>query len=230
MQETLPLCGAILYVRVSTQEQVLNGRSLENQQERLVSYAHARGYQVLETIIEEGKSGQKSSRPGFQKILKQVRDRKCDAVIVYSLSRFARNTVDTLEAVKLMRENQVAFLSLTENLDTSSAIGEFFMTLTAAFAQLEAKTASERIRSVMAMKKSKGEHLGVVPYGFKKEDAYLAENEQEQETIRKVLELRKAGWSLGGIAEYLTKHEHKHRAGVKWHKTQVARIVNSNKA
>jgi len=226
MQETLPLCGAILYVRVSTQEQVLNGRSIENQQERLVSYAHARGYEVLETIVEEGKSGQKSSRPGFQKILKLVRDRKCDAVIVYSLSRFARNTVDTLEAVKLMRENQVAFLSLTENLDTSSAIGEFFMTLTAAFAQLEAKTASERIRSVMAMKKSKGEHLGVVPFGFRKEDSYLAEDSREQETIRKVMELRNANWSLGGIAEYLTKHQHQHRAGSKWHKTQVARIVN----
>jgi site-specific DNA recombinase len=227
-EETLPICGAVLYVRVSTQEQVLNGRSLENQRERLISYAHARGYAVLETIEEEGKSGQKSNRPGFQKVLKLVQDKKCDAVIVYSLSRFARNTVDTLEAVKLMKNNQVAFLSLTENLDTSSAIGEFFMTLTAAYAQLEAKTASERIRSVMAMKKSKGEHLGVVPYGFRADGAHLVKNSEEQLTIQKVLELRSAGWSLGGIAEYLTKHKYKHRAGDKWHKTQIARIVNSH--
>lgn len=221
--------GAVLYVRVSTQEQVTNGRSIENQTERLIAYAHARGFEVLEIITEEGKSGQSVSRPGFQKLLRLVHEKKCSAVIVYSLSRFARNTVATLEAVKLMRENSIAFLSLTENIDTSSAIGEFFMTITAAFAQLEAKTASERIKSVMAMKRAKGEHLGVVPYGWEKDGAKLIENTDEQVTIRKVMELKNSGWSLAGIAEYLTKHQFKHRKGTRWHKTQVARIVQNNK-
>lgn len=218
---------AVLYTRVSHVEQVQNGHSLENQIERLRKFAEAHSYRVVEEISDEARSGQKTNRPGFQKVLSLVESGGADAVIVYSLSRFARNTVATLEAISLMKENDVSFLSLTENIDTKSAAGEFFITVLAAFAQMEAKTASERIRSVMELKKSKGEHLGNTPFGWKKEGAGIVKNADEQEVIRLVVEMRARGWSLAEIARQLKKRQLKNRAGNSdWRKTQVKRILD----
>lgn len=217
---------AALYIRVSHQEQVTNGRSIENQRERLEAYAVARGYIVAISETDEARSGRTAKRPGFQRLLEAARQRQYDVLIVYSLSRFARNTVDTLEAVRLLRENNVQFISLSESIDTGSAIGSFFLTLLAAFAQLEAETASERIRAIMDMKKAKGEHTGKPPYGWKKVGMYLDADEYEQKIIKEVETMKSWGFSLAEITRQLKKKGYKTRAGTNnWQKTQVSRIL-----
>lgn len=220
---------AAIYIRVSHQEQVLNGRSLENQKERLESYAHSRGYKVVLSEADEARSGRTMNRPAFQKLLQAAKEHKYDVLIVYSLSRFARNTVDTLEAVRLLRENNVQFISLSESIDTTSAMGSFFLTMLAAFAQLEAETASERIKAIMDMKKAKGEHTGQTPYGFRKDGTKLVEDEAEQKIIREVLRMRRDNYSISEIARQLTKKKFATRSGkTTWQKTQVARILQRN--
>jgi ribosome-binding protein aMBF1 (putative translation factor) len=79
----------------------------------------------------------------------------------------------------------------------------------------------------MELKKSKGEHLGNAPYGWRKHENILVEDEYEQKIIAEVREMRNRGWSLAEIARQLKKKKYLTRAGnSQWQKTQIARILH----
>jgi site-specific DNA recombinase len=220
---------AILYIRVSTGRQAEHGVSLANQEARLRQYAIFRGITNVELIADEGASGKNTDRPGFQRMIRAVRCKEVDAVMVYSLSRFARNTVATLGAISVMEKAGVAFHSLTEQLDTSSSIGRFFLTTLAALAQLEREQISERTRSVMQHMKANGRPMGQIPFGKKVVSGLLVDDVPEQETIMLVGELQSQGVSLTAMARELTSRKIRNKAGkVSWTKQQVWRICRSH--
>jgi hypothetical protein len=90
-------------------KQVEQGASLEAQEATLRQYASFHGFDEVEVIADEGLSGKTTARPGFQKVMDAVRAKTTEAVVVYSLSRFARNTIATLEAIEMMNKRGVAF-------------------------------------------------------------------------------------------------------------------------
>ena len=145
---------AILNIRVSTSKQVEQGASLNTQEAKLRQYAGFHDFDQVEVIADEGLSGKTTARPGFQRLMDTMRAKGVDAVIVYSLSRFARNTIATLEAIEVMNRRGVAFHSLTENIDTTSPVGRFFLTTLAGLAQLEREQIGERTRAVLQHMKS----------------------------------------------------------------------------
>ena len=143
----------IIYIRVSTSQQAENGLSLENQLKRLREYCKYHGFQNIIEISDEGISGKSTNRPGFQKMIELAKKHQIDNVIVYSLSRFARNTIDTIKTMNLFNKLDVSFHSITESLDTSTAIGRFFISTLASLSQLEREQIGERTKSVLQMKK-----------------------------------------------------------------------------
>ena len=218
---------AILYVRVSTSRQVEQGASLETQEAKLRQYAAFHDFDQVEVIADEGISGKTTARPGFQLLMNAVKSRSVDAVIVYSLSRFARNTIATLEAIEVMNRRDVAFHSLTENIDTTSPIGRFFLTTLAGLAQLEREQIAERTRAVLQHKKSIGERVGQVPFGSKDDNGYIIPDEGEQAAITLIRELRTKGLSCRAIASRLEESDVKNKAGrASWSKQQVHRIAS----
>lgn len=226
MKKGIKQTRAILYTRVSTSKQVEQGTSLENQEARLRQYADFHGFADAELITDEGLSGKTTDRPGFQLVMDAVKKKAVDAVIVYSLSRFARNTVATLEAVSLMNRNGITFHSLTEQVDTDSAVGRFFLAVLAALAQMEREQIGERTRSVLQHKKRNGERTGQVPFGKQETaDGKLVDHEMEQITIHRVHDMRASGMKYAAIAETLQRQGITNKAGrVKWSKTQIWRI------
>lgn len=219
--------NAILYTRVSTTKQAQEGDSLDAQESRLRQYATFRGFDTVDVISDEGLSGKTTARPGFQRIMDAVNARTVDAVIVYSLSRFARNTVATLEAIDTMNRKGVAFHSLTEQLDTTTPVGRFFVTTLAGLAQLEREQIGERTRTVLQFKRANGERVGQIPFGFRLDGDRLVEDENEQHAIALVGELRNAGMTYAGIAERLEAQHISNKAGrVKWTKQQIHRILH----
>jgi DNA invertase Pin-like site-specific DNA recombinase len=221
---------AILYTRVSTTKQVTDGVSLENQEKRLYQYADLHNYSDLNLITDEGVSGKHSNRVGFNQVMQSVKQNKCNAVIVYSLSRFARNTIDTLKYIEIMNKKDIAFHSLTEQIDTTTPIGRFFLTTLAGLAQLEREQIAERTKSALQHKKSKGERVGQIPFGKKlaKDGKSLVDNEQEMKIVILVKRLRKQGKSYNKIADELIKQRMKNRSGnVKWNTTQIYRLVTN---
>jgi DNA invertase Pin-like site-specific DNA recombinase len=146
-----------LYSRVSTDKQQ-NG--LESQKRALEEYCKTKGILEYEVFEDSNISGSKSSRPELDRMLKEVRDGKFDMVLVYSFSRFARSTkflLDSLEEFSLLKVN---FVSLSENIDLSSAIGRAMFTIISAIATLERELIAERVRNGMINARAKGRRIG----------------------------------------------------------------------
>lgn len=222
---------AIVYCRVSTNRQVQEGVSLDNQEDRLKSYAQFKGFDNVTIIRDEGISGGRADRPGFVRLMDAVRNRTTDAVLVYSLSRFARNTLMTLNAVEVMRKKGVAFHSLTEQIDTTSAVGIFFLTTLAGLAELERGQIAERTRSAMQFIKKNGKRVGQIPFGQRLDDetGKLVPEVTEQQTLTLMQTYRKQGHSFSEIANALIREGRKNKKGIaRWTKQGVYQLLNAN--
>ena len=218
----------ILYIRVSTTQQVNDGISLEAQEQRLIQYCEFNGLDVVGILKDEGLSGSNANREGYRKLMDMVKTKEIDAVAVYSLSRFARNTVEVLKSIELMNKNNIQFHSLTEKIDTTSPTGRFFLTTLAALGQLEREQISERTKDALAHKKSKGERTGGIPFGYELDEdgIHLIENQREQSIISIVLSLKELGYSYRNIAKELENRGLKNKAHrIKWSATQIFRIL-----
>lgn len=136
-----------IYCRVSTTNQVEEGYSIGEQQNKLNKYCEIMGWQVSEIYTDAGFSGANIERPAIQNMIYDAKNHKFDTVLVYKLDRLSRSTRDNLYLIQeVFKNNNVEFISLNENIDTSSAMGGFFLTILAAFAELERETIKERMQ------------------------------------------------------------------------------------
>ena len=164
----------------------------------------------------------------FTQMLELVKQKKINAVVVYSLSRFARNTMDTLRTIEILTKYNVTFISLCEKIETDSAVGKFFISVLASLSELERNQISERTKSALMYKKSKRELTGQVPFGCDCFDGKnLTENLEEQNTIRLMKQLRESNYSYSQIVNHLTENGFKNKKGeCKWYKSQVIRFLS----
>lgn len=146
-----------LYARTSTSRQE---KGLEAQIRALKAFAEQRGIADFDIFSDEGISGAKSSRPALDQVMADIRSGKYQGIIVYSFSRFARSTKHLLEALDEFQRLNVGFVSLSESIDTSSAIGKALFTIISAISQLERELISERVKNGLCNAKAKGKHLG----------------------------------------------------------------------
>ena len=116
-----------LYARTSTSRQE---KGLESQIRALKSFCEQKGIADFDVFSDEGVSGAKSSRPGLDQVMQLIRQGKYTGLIVFSFSRFARSTKHLLEALDEFQKLNVGFVSISESIDTSSAIGQALFTLT----------------------------------------------------------------------------------------------------
>lgn len=146
-----------LYARVSTNDK---GQDVDMQLTELRAYAKLRGWTVTEEFVEQGVSGTKVSRPALDTLMQNVAVGCFDAVLVWKFDRFARSTKHLLTALETFQTHNVAFVSLTEGIDTSSAIGRFVLTVLGGVAELERSIMIERTKAGMRNAASKGIHCG----------------------------------------------------------------------
>ncbi len=171
-----------LYTRTSTDKQF---KGLESQKRSLIDYCLGKAMGEYELYEDFGVSGARSSRPALGRLMGDIRKGKVKTVVVYSFSRFARSTRHLLEALDEFRVQGVSFVSVTENLDTNTAVGTAFFTIIAAIAQLERELISERVKNGLKNAKAKGVKLG-----------------RKKEVNRELItELRKQGLSYRKISE-----------------------------
>ncbi len=218
---------AVGYVRVSTEEQSREGVSLEMQAVKVRQYAELNDLELVEIVQDAGLSGKSiAGRPGIQTVLAMIRAHTIDAVIVYKLDRLARNTIQCLEMAQLMDKAGVALHSISEKLDTQSALGRFFFTLTASLAEMERGIISERTAAALAQKRSNGEKTGGdCPFGYRVQAGRLIPDLEEQRAVKRIIQLRAEGFSLRQIARVLTEEGIRRRDGGPFGKTQVERIL-----
>jgi len=113
-----------------------------------------------ELFVDEGISGTKSSRPSLDRMMKAVKEGTLESVVVYSFSRFARSTTHLLNALQVFKDHNVAFVSLTEKIDTSTPVGVAVFSILAAISQLERDLIAERVKAGLANARAKGKLIG----------------------------------------------------------------------
>ena len=188
------------YVRVSTDRQAKEGQSLKAQEQRIRAFAKAHGVRVDRIYREDGASGKDTDRAALSELRSDLD--KIGVVIVYKFDRISRSVVDLYEPLEEFRVAGVAFTSVSEGVDTSSAVGEFIMGVLAALAQMERKLIGERTRDTLANKKANDEHIGCVPSGYRiGTDGKLEKDPEKQKTITRIKRLHRNGRSIRAISE-----------------------------
>jgi DNA invertase Pin-like site-specific DNA recombinase len=144
-----------LYARVST-----DGQDPEVQLEALRAHAANRGWNIVEEFVDHGFSGAKERRPALDRLLKAAWIGGFQAVLVWRFDRFARSVKHLLTALEKFRSLNINFISLQEQFDTSTPIGQAMFTIIGTMAQLERDIIRERVMAGLDRARSRGVRLG----------------------------------------------------------------------
>lgn len=188
----------VIYIRVSSEEQVKN-LSLETQRRECERFCERNGWSVAKVFAEEGESAATTNRPELQNMLSYCHDNvgTVGAVVVYNLSRFARNTADHLTVRLKLSEYGVSLRSVSEPLEETST-GKFFETMMAAVAELDNNMRSDRTVAGMKMAIEKGRWPFNAPIGYRRirnanNEPTLEHDPQRAPLIRHAFELYATG-------------------------------------
>ena len=155
--------------------------------------AEWREFDVAGEYTDAGFSGKNiSGRAEFQQMLADIREKKDNIkyVLVFKLSRFARNCADTLEALQFMQDYGVNLICVDDNLDSSAATGKLMISVMSAMAELERENINAQTMAGRKQKaKEGGWNGGFAPYGYKLENGQLIVQENEAEVIREIYSL-----------------------------------------
>ena len=221
-----------IYCRVSSDSQKENGTSIDRQVEMGLAYCALHSLSEPVIIKDEALSGYyDSNRAGFQTILKLCKSGEASTIIVYDLSRLSRNLKTTLEFIDLVSKKDIAFISLTEKIDTSSAYGKFITHIFASIHQLYRDSISEKMQLYCKHKRSKGEKVGYhLEYGFDlaANGKTLVPNIEEQAVIQNVIELRNKGLSLKQISTKLNSGNVKTKQNKRFYPISIKRILDKH--
>ena len=204
---------SIVYIRVSTDEQVGSGLGLEAQEDRCRAYATSRGYDVVWVFSDPGVSGTiaPDDRVGMAAALTRLDRGDADTLIAASLTRLGRSTRDVLDLADRAQACGWDLVMLDLSLDTSTPTGRFALTMLAAVAQLERDQISERTKAALAALKARGVKLGrpVSP--------------RTLTAGRRADGLRRDGLTWRQIAVMLTEESYPTADGLDWHPTSAQR-------
>jgi len=223
------------YIRVSTEEQAVDGVSLAAQREKLTAYARLYDLHLVEIIEDAGESGKTLNRPGLQRALDLIRRGEADGLLIAKLDRLSRSVVDWNDLIDGYFGEKAGkqLFSVADSIDTRTAAGRLVLNVLMSVAQWERETIGERTTAAMQYKRSKNERVGKVPFGYDlaADGVQLIPNEVEQRALVIIMALRKDGLSLRRIAAELTRRNVRTKEGAtKWTHTSVERIVKRTAA
>src|SRR3989441_12943457 len=145
-----------IYARVST----TNGQDPELQLRELREYCQRRGWEVAGEYVDVGISGAREQRQQLNRLIADAHRRRFDAVVVWKFDRFARSVSHLLRALETFRALGIEFVSLSEQVDTSTPTGRMVFTVLGAVAELERSLIAERVRAGLRNARAKGKRLG----------------------------------------------------------------------
>lgn len=197
--------NAYIYTRVSTIIQV-DGFSLDAQEEEIRRYAQMHNINIVGKYSDEGKSGKNAEhRPAFNQMMNDIRSKKDNIryVLVFKLSRFARNTSDTAKYLQELTSFGIGLLGIKDGIDTSTATGKMIANIMGAVAEMELENIHEQTLAGRQQKARSGMWNGAQsPFGYLLEDKKLMVCPEEAEIVKEIFRLyAEEGQSI----QYITK-------------------------
>lgn len=227
------LIRACAYCRVSTDSEDQK-TSYDSQRIHYKNYIEENpNYEFVGIYADEGITGtQTKKREQFNQMMSDALNGKIDLIIAKSISRFARNTVDTLNCVRTLREHDVDVYFEKENIHTLGLSNELFLTLYSAFAQAESESISENVKAGVRMKMKRGELVGkYAPFGYlyDKELNKLVIDESKKDIIIYIFEEYSKGIGFRTITLNLNELGIPSPTGRKWCHASVRRVITNEK-
>ncbi len=195
------------YLRVSTTDQTrADVNSLDTQRkaiEEWVRLHHPGSFVGLYADVESGRTAQ---RDALQLLLEDVQHGRIDCVVVYMLDRWMRNLEEALRTLRVLEQHNVAFVSLSERIDTSTVAGAFLRDMLLRVAQLFSEIHAQRIRDKIRSEARAGRWLtGIPPFGYVLKDKRLHPHPEFAPIVRRAFEIFRNTQSLAEVRRYLNR-------------------------
>lgn len=221
---------AVIYVRVSSQEQV-EGFSIDAQIKACKEKAIDTGHKVVKVFRDEGYSGRSKDRPALQEMLKYTKNKEVTSVVIHKLDRFARSVVDHSALRALLMRNGTALLSCTEQL--GDAPHEIFLeNIMASMAQFYSDNLKTETRKGLVQRFESGYHLTAPPYGYRvlPGSKVMQIDKEEAKVVQTIFDLYNTGrYSYKRLAQLIAKeYGYKTRGGKPFGKTVIGRMLTNS--
>lgn len=206
------------YIRVSTKLQSEKGNSLKLQSSKIKDYCRLNDYNLIEIYEDKGISGMSiDKRDGYKEMIEYLTNNQIDGIVVWSLSRLGRKMKDVVEFMDTLKQNNINFFSIKENLSNNDKVGSLIMNILGSINEFEVEVIRERIKDVKRNKKENGEVYGRLQYGWDNINGKLIKNIYEFSIIKRIKNLRSRGYSWRKISNRLNDDNIQSKDGNIWY-------------
>jgi len=219
---------AAIYIRVSTEEQAVDGQSASAQEETLRQYCKTYDIEVFDAYTDLGISGKSlKEREELCRLIEDCSSGRFDLVLVWKISRLSRKLKDLLYLIDLFESKDVHFASCSEKFDTSTPVGRMTLQLLGSIAEFERNTIIENVRLGLGEFARKGGKAAIV-LGYDNVDKKLVINKYEADIVNLIFSLRvDRGLGFSAIARYLNNMGYRTKRGNKYRSSSISYIIRN---
>ena len=224
MNEENKIAG--LYIRVSTEDQAREGFSLKEQEKRLRAMCEYKGYEVYKIYKDSGISAKTGNyRPAFEELLQDIKDKKCNTIVVLKLDRLTRSVYDWENILKFLEENDAYLDCANDDINTTNANGKMISRILTSVSQQEIERTSERTKVGLAGAIKEGHIPARAPLGYKHIDKKLVPDPLTKDIVIRIYNLYFEGKSYYNIATIF--NEEQVLGKTNWKDTGILRIISN---
>lgn len=215
-----------IYIRVSTEDQAREGFSLPEQEKRLRAMCEYKGYEIYDVYQDAGisaKTGNK--RPEFERLLQDIKDKKCNTIVVLKLDRLTRSVYDWENILKFLEENEAYLDCANDDINTTSANGKMISRILTSVSQQEIERTSERTKVGLAGAIKAGHIPHKAPLGYTRKDKTLVPDMKTKDVVVRIFDLYHSGLSYQKIKNIF--NEEKVLGKTNWYDTTILKILEN---
>ena len=215
-----------LYIRVSTEDQAREGFSLPEQEKRLRAMCEYKGYEIYKLYKDAGISAKTGNyRPAFEELLQDIREKKCNTIVVLKLDRLTRSVFDLEGIMRFLEENNAYLDCANEEINTTNSSGKLVARMLTSVSQNEIERTSERTKFGLVGAIKEGHIPGKNPLGYKRDGKKLVIDPLTKDIVKRIYELYFEGKSYSNIATIFNQEEVLGKTN--WRDTGILRIISN---
>ncbi len=215
-----------LYIRVSTEDQAREGFSLPEQEKRLRAMCEYKGYEIYKVYEDAGISAKTgNTRPAFKELLEDIKDKKCNTIVVLKLDRLTRSVFDWEKIIRFLEENNAYLDCANDDINTTNANGKMISRILTSVSQNEIERTSERTKIGLAGAIKEGHIPHKAPFGYKRVGKILVPDESTKDDIIRIFNLYHEGNSYQTISNIYNKE--KVLGKTNWKDSTILKILSN---
>ena len=196
-----------IYVRVSTEEQVRDGFSIGEQEERLKEYCNFKRYKIYNVYKDAGISAKNDKRPAYQQMLEDVKNKKINVIVAFKMDRLTRSVFDIEKLIKFVNDNECDIDCMADESNTSTSNGRMVIRIMTTVSQNEIERCSERTKFGMVGAIKEGHIPNKTPLGYKRVNKKLVPDSLTKDIVIRMYDLYLEGKSYQSIANIYNKEK-----------------------